>query len=206
MDGAGPGSYGPAPLTRFQDLANPFSVRKCDKVENSSNSSDVPPAELPDPWKSSMPLADLVAPNAIIPALKVNGKKQALQELAATAADWSGQNERAIFEILLQREKLGSTGVGNGVAIPHGKLPKLGKLFGLFARLERPIDFEALDSQPVDLIFLLLAPEAAGADHLKALARVARLLRDPEIARKLRDSRDAEALYAVLAMPPASAA
>ena len=96
--------------------------------------------------------------------------------------------------------------VGNGIAIPHGKLPKLGRLFGLFARLERPIDFEALDGQPVDLFFLLLAPEAAGADHLKALARVARLLRDPEIARKLRDSRDADALYAVLAMPPASSA
>ena len=92
---------------------------------------------------------------------------------------------RAILEILLQREKLGSTAVGNGVAIPHGKLPKLGRLFGLFARLSSAVDFEALDGQPVDLCFLLLAPEAAGADHLKALARVARLLRDPEIARRL---------------------
>ena len=153
-----------------------------------------------------MPLIDLVAPNAIIPALKVNNKKQALQELAARAAALTEQNERAIFEILMQREKLGSTGVGNGIAIPHGKLPKLGKLFGLFARLDRPIDFEALDGQQVDLIFLLLAPETAGADHLKALARVARLLRDADIAHKLRASRDAEALYAVLAMPSASAA
>ena len=153
-----------------------------------------------------MPPTDLVAPNAIIPALKVNGKKQAMQEIAAKAAELTGQSERAIFEILLQREKLGSTGVGNGVAIPHGKLAKLDKVFGLFARLERPVDFEALDGQPVDLIFLLLAPEGAGADHLKALARVARLLRDPEVARKLRESRDAEALYAVLAMPSASAA
>jgi PTS system nitrogen regulatory IIA component len=153
-----------------------------------------------------MPPTDLVAPNAIIPALKVNGKKQALQEIAAKAAELTGQNDRAILEILLQREKLGSTGVGNGVAIPHGKLAKLNKVFGLFARLERPVDFEALDSQPVDLVFLLLAPEGAGADHLKALARVARLLRDPEIARKLRESRDAEALYAVLALPSASAA
>ncbi|MEW6453024.1 MAG: PTS IIA-like nitrogen regulatory protein PtsN [Pseudomonadota bacterium] len=152
-----------------------------------------------------MPLTDLVAPNAIIPALKVNGKKQALQEIAAKAATLTGQSDKAIFEILLQREKLGSTGVGNGVAIPHGKLPKLGKVFGLFARLERPVDFEALDGQPVDLIFLLLAPEGAGADHLKALARVARLLRDADVARKLRDSRDAEALYAVLAMQTAAA-
>jgi PTS system nitrogen regulatory IIA component len=153
-----------------------------------------------------MTLTDLVAQAAIIPALKVNGKKQALQELATRAAELTGQSDRAILEILLQREKLGSTGVGNGIAIPHGKLPKLGRLFGLFARLERPIDFEALDSQPVDLIFLILAPEAAGADHLKALARVARLLRDPEIARKLRESGDADAIYAVLAMPAASSA
>ncbi len=153
-----------------------------------------------------MTLTDLIAPAAIIPALKVNGKKQALQELAARAAELTGQSERAILEILMQREKLGSTAVGNGIAIPHGKLPKLGRLFGLFARLERPIDFEAMDSQPVDLIFLLLAPEAAGADHLKALARVARMLRDPEVAKKLRESSDTDALYAVLAMPQSSAA
>ena len=153
-----------------------------------------------------MALTDLVAPNAVIPALKVNNKKQAIQELAAKAAKLSGQNERVIFETLMQREKLGSTGVGYGVAIPHGKLPKLEKLFGLFARLDRPIDFEALDGHPVDVILLLLAPESAGADHLKALARVARLLRDPDVVRKLRDSRDADALYAVLAMPSSAAA
>jgi nitrogen PTS system EIIA component len=153
-----------------------------------------------------MPLTDLVAPNAILPALKVNNKKQVLKELAARAAVLSGQNERSIFDILMQREKLGSTAVGNGIAIPHGKMPGLNRLFGLFARLERPIDFEALDGQPVDLVFLLLAPEDAGADHLKALARVARLLRDATIAHKLRASRDAESLYAVLGMPSASAA
>jgi PTS system nitrogen regulatory IIA component len=153
-----------------------------------------------------MTLTDLVAPNAVLPALKVNNKKQVIQELAARAAELTGQNERAILEILTQREKLGSTAVGNGVAIPHGKLPKLGRLFGLFARLGRPVDFEALDGQPVDLVFLLLAPESAGADHLKALARVARMLRDPEVARRLRESNDADALYAVLAMPPTSSA
>jgi len=153
-----------------------------------------------------MTITDLVAPEAILPALKVNSKKQALQELAAKAAELSGQNERAVFEVLLQREKLGTTAVGYGVAIPHGKLPKLEKLFGLFARLERPIDFEAMDGQPVDLVFLLLAPEGAGADHLKALARIARLLRDQDVAKKLRASRDAQAIYSVLALPPASAA
>jgi nitrogen PTS system EIIA component len=153
-----------------------------------------------------MPTTELVAPNAIIPALKVNGKKQALQEIAAKAAELTGLGERAILEILLQREKLGSTGVGNGVAIPHGKISKLSTVFGLFARLERAVDFEALDGQPVDLVFLLLAPEGAGADHLKALARVARLLRDPEVAKKLRESRDAAALYSVLSLPSANAA
>jgi PTS system nitrogen regulatory IIA component len=153
-----------------------------------------------------MPLTDLVAPNAIIPALKVNNKKQVLQELAARAAALTGQNEKTIFDTLMQREKLGSTAVGNGIAIPHGKMATLGRLFGLFARLDRPVDFEALDGQPVDLIFLLLAPEGAGADHLKALARVARLLRDSTVADMLRASEDAEALYAVLAMPPATAA
>jgi nitrogen PTS system EIIA component len=153
-----------------------------------------------------MPITDLVAPNAIIPALKVNNKKQVLQELAARAAVLSGQNERAIFDILMQREKLGSTAIGNGIAIPHGKMATLNRLFGLFARLDRPVDFEALDNQPVDLVFLLLAPEGAGADHLKALARIARLLRDTNVVQKLRASHDAESLYAVLAMPSASAA
>ena len=153
-----------------------------------------------------MPLSDFVTPSAVIPALKVNGKKQAIQELAARAAALCGQNERVVFETLLQRERLGSTGIGHGIAIPHGKLPKLERLFGLFARLERPIDFESLDGQPVDLIFLLLAPEGAGADHLKALAQVARLLRDPDIAHKLRESRDSDALYAVLTLPSSAAA
>jgi len=153
-----------------------------------------------------MPLSDIIAPQAVMPALKVNSKKQALAEIAARAAALSGQNERTVLDILVQREKLGSTGVGNGVAIPHGKLPKLDKLFGLFARLDRPIDFEALDGEPVDLIFMLLAPEGAGADHLKALARVARVLRDPDVARKLRESRDAEALYAVITTQSSAAA
>ena len=149
-------------------------------------------------------LSDLLAPDAVLPTLKVNSKKQAIQELAEKAAQLAGLPEREIFETLLQRERLGSTGVGNGIAIPHGKLPKIGRLFGLFARLERPIDFDALDSEPVDLVFLLLAPEAAGADHLKALARVARVLRDPQTAQKLRATRDAAALHALLTQPAAS--
>lgn len=148
-----------------------------------------------------MTLTDLVAPQAVIPSLKVNNKKAALQEIAAKAASISEASERDILDVLLQREKLGSTAIGNGIAIPHGKLSKMSRLFGLFARLDRPIDFDALDGQPVDLVFVLLAPEGAGADHLKALARIARMLRDRDLANKLRDARDAEAIYAVLAMP-----
>src|SRR5215475_7348470 len=126
-----------------------------------------------------MPLSDLLPQDAVLPALKVNSKKQALQEISERAAVLTGLGEREIFDTLLQRERLGSTGVGNGIAIPHGKMARINRLFGLFARLERPIDYESIDGQPVDLVFLLLAPEAAGADHLRALSRVARLLRDP---------------------------
>ena len=145
-----------------------------------------------------MDLSDLVRPDAILSSLKANSKKQALQALAEKAAALTGLEEREIFETLVQREKLGSTGVGGGIAIPHGKLARLDRIFGLFARAPKPIDFEALDEQPVDLIFLLLAPEGAGADHLKALARVARLFREPGVAAKLRASADKSALFAVL--------
>ena len=153
-----------------------------------------------------MPLLEFLTPEAVVPAMRVSGKKQALHELAAHAARLTGLDERAVFDTLAQRERLGSTGIGEGIAIPHGKLAGLAHLFGLAARLDKPIDFEALDGQPVDILFLLLAPEGAGADHLKALARVARLLRDPGIAHKLRQSRDTDAIYAVLAMPNATAA
>ncbi|PLX38718.1 MAG: PTS IIA-like nitrogen-regulatory protein PtsN [Hyphomicrobiales bacterium] len=151
-----------------------------------------------------MDLSDLLSPESVVPALKVNSKKQALQDLAGRAADLTGLSERDIFDTLLQRERLGSTGVGAGIAIPHGKLPTLDRLVGLFARLDRPIDFEALDDQPVDLVFLLLAPEGAGADHLKALSRIARVLRDGATVGKLRDTADAAALFALLTQPQAS--
>lgn len=151
-----------------------------------------------------MPLSDLLPQDAVLPALRVNSKKQALQEIAERAAALTGLGEREIFDTLLQRERLGSTGVGNGIAIPHGKLAKFNRIFGLFARLERPIDFEALDGQPVDVIFLLLAPESAGADHLRALSRIARMLRDPAIVQKLRATSDAAGLYSILCEEPAS--
>ena len=120
------------------------------------------------------------------------------------APRWPRVSERQIFDVLLERERLGTTGVGNGIAIPHGKLPGLSRLYGLFARLEHPVDFDSIDEQPVDLIFLLLAPEAAGADHLKALARVSRLLRDRTICEKLRGADNPDALYALLTERAAS--
>lgn len=151
-----------------------------------------------------MNLENLLSPEAVLPALKVSGKKQALQELAAHAARLTGLGERLLFDTLLQRERLGSTGIGNGIAIPHGKLSELPNLTGVFARLEKPVDFEAVDGEPVDLMFLLLAPEEAGADHLKALARTARILRDSAKAAKLRATPDADLLYALLTQEPTS--
>jgi nitrogen PTS system EIIA component len=151
-----------------------------------------------------MSLDKILTQDAVIPALRVNGKKQALQELSERAALVSGLPAREIFDAILQRERLGPTGVGDGVAIPHGKLPRCEKICGVFARLERPIDFEALDGLPVDLIFLLIAPESAGADHLKALAAIARRLRQPGLAAQLRGAREASAIYSLLTVATAS--
>jgi len=145
-----------------------------------------------------MDIADLITPLSVIAQLRVANKKSALQELAKRAAAMTGLPERAIFDVLLERERLGSTGIGMGVGIPHGKLAGLTGLYGIFARLERPIPFEAIDDRPVDLIFLLLAPEDAGTDHLKALALVSRLLRDRAACEKLRGTDNADAIFALL--------
>ncbi|PWW00073.1 phosphotransferase IIA-like nitrogen-regulatory protein PtsN [Hoeflea marina] len=153
-----------------------------------------------------MALADLIAQNSVLPALKANSKKQLLQELASKASEVTGLPEREIFDVILQRERLGSTGVGNGIAIPHGKLPTLERIVGIFARLDHPVNFEALDDQPVDLVFLLLAPEGAGADHLKALSRIARVLRDSDMVAKLRATDDAASLYAFFSQAQSNAA
>ena len=146
-----------------------------------------------------MEIADLITPRSVITQLRATTKKQALQGVAKRASAMTGINERTIYDVLTERERLGSTGIGMGIGIPHGRLPRLDKLYGIFARLDRAVPFEAIDDQPVDLIFLLLAPEAAGADHLKALARVSRLLRDRGICEKLRGTDSAEALYSLLA-------
>jgi len=152
-----------------------------------------------------MEMSDLLQPKSVVAGLRVTSKKQVLQELAKHAAELTGTSERRIFETLLERERLGTTGVGNGIAIPHGKLSDLKRLCGYFARLEKPIDFEAIDEQPVDLVFLL-APETAGADHLKALARVSRLLRDASTCEKLRGAKGADGLYMLLTQSEAQAA
>ncbi|MGI9326015.1 MAG: PTS sugar transporter subunit IIA [Pseudomonadales bacterium] len=145
-----------------------------------------------------MEISDLVSLEGVIVNLCVTSKKQALQNLARRAAKITGEPECVIYEVWIERERLGTTGVGNGIALPHGKLPQLGKLYGLFAQLDTPIDFDAIDEQPVDLICPLLVPESAGADNLRALARVTQLLLDRSIREKLRGSDSVEAIHALL--------
>ena len=151
-----------------------------------------------------MPLTDLISAESVIPALRAKTKKAALHEISDKAGLVSGLEPREVFDAVLQRERLGSTGIGNGIAIPHGKLTACTKIFGVFARIERPIEFEALDGAPVDLMFMLVTPEASGADHLKALARIARVLREPRLLAKLRATKDASALFGVLTQQPTS--
>ena len=152
-----------------------------------------------------MLLGDFISPDSVVPLLRAKTKKQLLQDLSVRAARLTGLSERDIFDVLWQRERLGSTGQGQGIAIPHGKLRGLKRIAGLFARLAEPIDFDAVDGQKVDIVFLLLAPEGAGADHLKALARISRLLRENDTITKLRGTDTAEGLYSILTEPSATA-
>ena len=151
-----------------------------------------------------MLLSDFISPDSAVASLRAKSKKQLLQDLSARAARLTGLSERDVFEVLLQRERLGSTGLGHGIAIPHGEVQGLKRIVGIFARLAEPVDFEAIDGEKVDTVFLLLAPEGAGADHLKALARISRLLREGSAVDKLRACKDAAALYAVLTEGEAS--
>jgi nitrogen PTS system EIIA component len=145
-----------------------------------------------------MTLADIIDARTILPCLKVQNKKQLLQELAQGIASQVAIDSRLVFETLLQREKLGSTGLGQGIAIPHGRLPSITRVYGLFARLHHAVPFESVDGEPVDLVFALVSPDHAGADHLTALARVSRLLRDPDVVKKLRGTETTDGLYAIL--------
>lgn len=140
----------------------------------------------------------LPGPDAVLASVKASGKKALVAELASRAAALYKLDERRLFDRLLERERLGSTGIGGGIAVPHARMAGLATPVGLFARLAQPIDFESIDERPIDIVFLLVAPEGAGADHLKALARVSRLLRDRALVEKLRATDSAEALYALL--------
>jgi nitrogen PTS system EIIA component len=145
-----------------------------------------------------MQLSTLLQPNAVKVFATVTSKKRLFQELGDIVASVCGMNAADTVDALQERESLGPTGVGHGVALPHARLDGLSRVTGVFLRLERPIDFDAVDRQPVDLVFALFAPRDSGVDHLKALALVSRTLRDPAICAKLRANTDAAALHAVL--------
>jgi nitrogen PTS system EIIA component len=150
-------------------------------------------------------LSDIIDQRSILTGVKAQTKKAALQELSQAMAKIIAVDHRIVFETLNTREKLGTTGIGQGIAIPHGKLAGVNRVYGLFARLAQPIDYDAVDGQPVDLVFVLMAPDHAGADHLKALARISRLLRDPQTVAKLRGTETVEGLYSILTEPSATA-
>ncbi len=152
-----------------------------------------------------MTLADIIDARAVLANVKSQSKKHLLQDLAQAMAPVAGLEARKIFEILNTREKLGSTGLGQGIAIPHGRVTGLDRVCGMFAHLATPIDFGSIDGEPVDIVFVLLAPEHDGADHLTALARISRLMRQPQTVAKLRGTQSPEALYAILTEPTATA-
>jgi PTS system nitrogen regulatory IIA component len=150
-----------------------------------------------------MQIADFLTPQTVLEGVKAQSKKRLIGDLAAQVAKAAGLDVNVVFETLWEREKLSSTGVGQGIAIPHGRMAKLDRIVGLFAHLDEAIDFEAIDEAPVDLVFVLLTPSDAGADHLKALARVSRLLRSAAFCEKLRAANDSAQLYALLTEPTA---
>ncbi len=148
-----------------------------------------------------MDLADILSEESVLVCSGLKTKSDVLKKLAECAAEATRGDTGQIFEALSDREALGSTGLGNGIAIPHGKLAGLHGVTAVFMRLDSAIEFEAVDDQPVDLMMMLLAPVGAGADHLKALARVARLLRSESTVEALRRADDAGEIYAILTQP-----
>lgn len=148
-----------------------------------------------------MELSDILAEESVFYFTGIKAKDELLKRLAAEAGKVLSRDPAAIYETLSSRESLGSTGLGNGIAIPHGKLAGLSRVTALFARLETPIEFDAVDDQPVDLVMALLAPLGAGADHLKALSRVARLLRTEPLVEDIRRAEEPAKVYAILAAP-----
>ncbi len=153
-----------------------------------------------------MQIADILRPEGVRLINHVSSKKRLFHDLGDLAAECFNLSAPVVVEALQEREALGPTGVGSGVALPHARLPGLDKVSGLFVRLEKPIDFDAVDRQPVDLLFTLFAPSNAGVEHLKALALVSRTMRDPETCAKLRSNTDVSALHAILTERAASQA
>ena len=151
-----------------------------------------------------MELADILSEESVIVCTGLKTKREVLERLAEQAAKATGQDARAVFEAVYDREVLGSTGLGNGIAIPHGKFAGIPGVTAVFAKLSEPVDFDSVDDQPVALLMLLLAPMGAGADHLKALARVARILRTESVVDALRRAPDAGRLYEILTQPLAA--
>lgn len=145
-----------------------------------------------------MGLTELTPVEAVFPSLRVSSKKALFQELAHRLSGLYDLNARALQDGLIERERLGATGMGRGVAIPHCRLAGRSTIVGALARLATPLDFEAPDGQLVDLVWVLVAPDDAGAEHLRALARVSRALRDPDFCAKLRGATDAEAIHALI--------
>ena len=145
-----------------------------------------------------MELSNLISLETIYPNMKASSKKQLLQELGTIVKDKIGKPIFEIASVLMERERLGSTGVGHGVAIPHGRFSELDQICGVFVKLDKLVNYDSIDDQPVDLIFLLLAPEEAGADHLKALAKISRIFRDQATCEKLRGADNSDAIYAIL--------
>src|SRR5210317_34254 len=145
-----------------------------------------------------MELKEILDAKAVRYTSGVSSKKRLLQDIAEQANAVYSLNAIEVFSALQEREALGSTGVGRGIAIPHARFESMDKVVGMFTRLEKPVDFDSVDHQPVDLVFTLLAPAAEGAEHLKALALVSRTLRDKDVCAKLRANDDEQTLYTVL--------
>ena len=146
-----------------------------------------------------MKIDEILKKESVIANLAGKNKLEVIKEMTECLKQSSIiKDDQALFETLMEREKLGSTGIGENVAIPHGKLPSLDRVYGVFAKLENPVDFEAIDNQEIDLVFLLIAPEKAGADHLQALSRISRMFRDFEMCKKLRAANNHKTLHKLL--------
>lgn len=153
-----------------------------------------------------MSLHDLIDAGSIHASLRVAGKKQLLRALAALAAQRAGVPEELVMAVVVERERLSPTGLGGGIAIPHGRVAGVARPTAVLARLDPPVDYDALDGVPVDLAVLIVAPAEDGVAHLKSLARVSRALRDRGLVTRLRDATGADALYAIIGGPPRSRA